>query len=421
MSDKPIDAEVMPETQALAVRQQAGALAPSGLFGTSDPSQVIERAANIATALRAVILKQGLISNIQGKQYPKCEAWTLLGTMLGVFPVLVWSRQVEGGWEARVEARTKDGAIVGAAEAECLKTERNWANRDDFALRSMAQTRATAKCLRMPLGFVMTLSGFQPTPAEEMVSDHPQNGLGAKKGYQHTTPPVKTPPAPTGSDSRAAQPAHPSVIPFPTAKHRERMIEALKAAPGGQNRQTVTEYFRKVGPPHMLLPTEELEHLPLRFVPATKDQMFDLSAKIARFSAGDPATAAFPPHPEPTPPAPPAPPAPPVTALPKRPAVPDDEAWRGVIVPVPPKGIKRDVYLKHPETIGELFDLRHGQDEEAQAARQRLWGFVNHYEAKPWVGKDGKQRPPSATDVKFREALDAFALWFERNHPDEKL
>ena len=32
----------------------------------------------------------------------------------------------------------------------------------------MAQTRATSKALRQPLGFVITLAGFDPTPAEEM-------------------------------------------------------------------------------------------------------------------------------------------------------------------------------------------------------------------------------------------------------------
>lgn len=164
-----IEAEVV-TAQALAVREPEEKQQVS-LFRTDDPSQIITNATNVASSLKAVIQKQGLISRISGKEYPRCEAWTLLGTMLGVFPILCWSRQVEGGWEARVEAKTLAGAIIGAAEAQCLKTERNWSNRDDFALRSMAQTRATAKALRMPLGFVMTLAGYQPTPAEEMVSE----------------------------------------------------------------------------------------------------------------------------------------------------------------------------------------------------------------------------------------------------------
>jgi hypothetical protein len=32
----------------------------------------------------------------------------------------------------------------------------------------MAQTRAVSKALRLPLGFVMQLAGFNPTPADEM-------------------------------------------------------------------------------------------------------------------------------------------------------------------------------------------------------------------------------------------------------------
>ena len=96
--------------------------------------------------------------------------------MLGVFPVVVWTKEVgEGqGWEARVEARTRDGAVVGAAEAECLRSEKTWKNRDSYALRSMAQTRATSKALRGPVGFVMTIAGFEATPEEEMPREEPQ-------------------------------------------------------------------------------------------------------------------------------------------------------------------------------------------------------------------------------------------------------
>lgn len=144
---------------------------PTAIFGTSEPVEVLQKAQAIATALKAVVKSQGLITNIQGKEYPRCEAWTTLGSMLGVFPVLEWTRKLDNGWEARVEAKTLTGAVVGAAEAECTRDEKSWANRDDFALRSMAQTRATAKALRMPLGFVMTLGGFEATPAEEMTFD----------------------------------------------------------------------------------------------------------------------------------------------------------------------------------------------------------------------------------------------------------
>lgn len=422
MSDKPIDVEATSEpTQALAIRQE-GDVAPAGLFGVSEPVAIIERATSVATALKSVITKQGLISKISGKEYPKCEAWTLLGTMLGVFPVLCWTKQVEGGWEARVEAKTRDGAIVGAAEAQCLHSERNWKDRDDFALRSMAQTRATAKCLRMPLGFVMTLAGYEPTPAEEMVADHPQPPPGRAAAPPTQRPAQPQPAAPTPSQVSTK----PLPKPFPTSESRSKMIAALKAGIDAPNRDIVTEYFRKLTNPTPLAPFEVLEDLPLRFVPATTGQMKALSEKLTEFGNGERAVAAFPPHPEPDPRKAGAKAKPiEVPRDPPGPAAPDPattgEPWREIICPIPRKGMKRDEYLRNPDTIGSLYDLRHGNDDEAQAARQRLWGFVEHYEPKPWVKNNGEEVPPSAADVKFREALDQFAAWFEREHPDEKL
>jgi hypothetical protein len=140
------------------------------LFRTEDPVEIIRRASDTADVLAGVLRKQKLITNIQGKEHVRVEGWTLLGTMLGVFPVCEWTRPLEGGsgWEARVVARTLAGQEVGAAEAQCSRSENTWKNRDDYALRSMAQTRATSKALRQPLGFVVSLAGFEATPAEEM-------------------------------------------------------------------------------------------------------------------------------------------------------------------------------------------------------------------------------------------------------------
>lgn len=138
------------------------------LFGTDDPDQVLVRATSVAKALDGVLSQTGLSLNISGRKYVKVEGWTFLGNLVGVFPRTAWSRPVEGGWEARVEAVTRDGAVVGAAEAVCMRAERNWANRDDYALRSMAQTRAMGKALRMPLGFIAVLAGYDPLPADEV-------------------------------------------------------------------------------------------------------------------------------------------------------------------------------------------------------------------------------------------------------------
>jgi hypothetical protein len=157
--------------------------APSAnLFRTDDPVDVLERATRVAQALKGVIDKQGLVSKIQGREHVRVEGWTTLGSMLGVVPVVEWTRKTDDGdgWEARVVAQTLDGRTIGAAEAMCTKKEgKPWNSRPDYALRSMAQTRATSKALRGPLGFVVTLAGYEATPAEEMPSGDAHVGESA--------------------------------------------------------------------------------------------------------------------------------------------------------------------------------------------------------------------------------------------------
>ncbi len=148
-----------------------------GLY-PNDPLVMVELASAQATQLSKIIDDRKLFTMISGKKHVSVEGWTLLGSMLGVFPIVEWTRELfdpEGepaGWEARVEARNIQGQIVGAAEAECRRTERTWEKRDSYALRSMAQTRATSKALRLPLGFVMSLAGYDATPTEEFDRSH---------------------------------------------------------------------------------------------------------------------------------------------------------------------------------------------------------------------------------------------------------
>jgi hypothetical protein len=157
--------------EELAIHQPAP---PPSLFGTDQPGLIIQKASSIATVLKGVIRKQKLAMPIGGKEYILVEGWTTLGALVGVFPrVESTARVLDGdgdhiGWEAAVTVTTTAGVEIGRAEAQCLRTERNWKNRDDFALRSMAQTRAMGKALRMPLGWIAVLGGYEATPAEEM-------------------------------------------------------------------------------------------------------------------------------------------------------------------------------------------------------------------------------------------------------------
>ena len=147
--------------------------APAANLFSPDPEKALRRMAELATPLADVIEAKKLYATISGRRHITAEGWTTLGGMLGVVPVVCWTRPNEtgDGYVARVEARTLDGRIVGAAESECSRVESKWKKRDPYAIRSMAQTRAIGRALRAPLGQIVVLAGYEPAGAEEIPSE----------------------------------------------------------------------------------------------------------------------------------------------------------------------------------------------------------------------------------------------------------
>jgi hypothetical protein len=148
------------------------------LFGTNDPDTALKRMSAIAERLIDVVRDRQLVARIQGKEYLTAEAWQVVGGMVGVLPVVVWTKPNEtgDGYIARVEARTLSGQVVGAAEAECSRVEKVWKDRYPSTLRAMAQTRAVSRALRAPLGQIVALAGYAAASAEEMppIADAPE-------------------------------------------------------------------------------------------------------------------------------------------------------------------------------------------------------------------------------------------------------
>lgn len=152
----------------------------ASVFGTDAPLEIVQRTHDIASALGTAIKQGGMATKIQGREYVLAEGWAYLGSMLGVFPrtVRVDAMGVDEagdpqGYEAHVELVTRDGSVVGGAIAECSRIEKSWSDRAPYALKSMAQTRATGKAYRMAFGYVMKAAGYEATPAEEMPDDGP--------------------------------------------------------------------------------------------------------------------------------------------------------------------------------------------------------------------------------------------------------
>lgn len=164
----------MAKNAIASVESSAGGGGGMTIWGTDNPQEVMNRAAKVAKVLSDVIESRKMYTMIGSGKHIRVEGWQTLGAMTGVFSVVAWTRKIENGWEARVEARTKFGELVGAAESECLNTESNWSEgkkKEDHHLRSMAQTRATSKALASALRFIVALAGYEGTPAEEMPSE----------------------------------------------------------------------------------------------------------------------------------------------------------------------------------------------------------------------------------------------------------
>ena len=177
---------------------------PLTLIEQTDPAIIIEDATNIANQLADIIKQKKLYKRIGNKDHVYVEGWTTLGALIKVFPVLEYSRRLDREdeliYESRVIAQTLEGKVVGTGEALCSNKENNWRGRDEYAIKSMSQTRATSKALRIPLGWIMTLAGYSATPAEEMSEDMiRQPGKPARKPAKRRPASARKPATPKSS------------------------------------------------------------------------------------------------------------------------------------------------------------------------------------------------------------------------------
>lgn len=171
---------------------EGSAIGPAGqtneiIFGTNNPGEIVKRCAAIADALVPIIDEKKLYQRIppsdpNGKKYVYVEGWVSMISMLGVFPSVdsvevelrPFVRQTDGEHSkekiatAWVSLRTMSGTIITRANASVSSFERNWRGRDEYAMKSMAQTRATGKACRLAFSWIMSMAGFAGTPAEDM-------------------------------------------------------------------------------------------------------------------------------------------------------------------------------------------------------------------------------------------------------------
>lgn len=439
--EKPIEAEVVP-TQAVTVRQPAGELQQQSISDLEHAFALAVRQRELLSEYIKQQLKPGKhFYEVRGsdKKSLTKEGAEIILLPHGFIPDYTivsgpteppednkaYQITVKCSLRRKGDPNSFVGSGIGSAGSHhgfWDKQERRWA----YKPRQPDKYLCHNATLKMAQKSAMIAATINSTAASEFFTQDMEPGtVSESNGKGPTTNQPEKPAQSPIPVAKAASAQTPAKIPASAENCRTKFAQNMDKE---NLRQKATQFLIDLG---WILPTETIDNMELRYVPQTKEQYKEFLVKLLSYSATGKAVKPYEPGPlgekkpwdkgtkppkEPKNGTTPTPT--PVSATTNEAA---DQPWYDVIVPIPRKGMKRDAYLRKPDTIGSLFEARHGSDDESQMMRQRLWGFLNNWEPTIWKGKDGKERPPSQTDVKFREALDSFGDWFEKNHPGEEL
>lgn len=124
-----------------------------------------------AETVKKFIYDKKLWMNIQGNGYVYVEGWQLMGGLLGITPIIesVTDLSTDDTIRYRAEVKLMRGdMVVSSGMALCTNKEKGKTGFAEYAVASMAQTRAIGKAYRIYLGWIMKMAGFESTPLEEM-------------------------------------------------------------------------------------------------------------------------------------------------------------------------------------------------------------------------------------------------------------
>lgn len=129
---------------------------------------------NFANQLKEIIVKNKLYTDVKGKNYVNVEGWQIAGALTGIEAIVEKIENLSDEKTIRYRAEVslydtkRDGAKCGMGMAVCTNAEAGKKNFEEYAVASMAQTRAIGKAYRLKLGWLMKLAGYEPTPTEEI-------------------------------------------------------------------------------------------------------------------------------------------------------------------------------------------------------------------------------------------------------------
>lgn len=136
-------------------------------YDLAKPAEVV----TMANVLKEYVVKQQLYTNIKGKNYAHVDGWQFAGFLSGMNAIVEdikdLSNDKEIKWSAFVRLYHGD-KVIGTGYALCSNREAIKKSFDEYAILSMAQTRAIGKAYRNKIGWIMKLAGYESTPSEEM-------------------------------------------------------------------------------------------------------------------------------------------------------------------------------------------------------------------------------------------------------------
>ena len=185
---------------------------------------------DLAKDLAKFIKDNKLSTTVQGKEFVNVEGWQYAGSRLGIVPIVEHVINVGSPEELKYQAKVtlfdiRHGVTVGAGFAVCSNKESGKKFYQEFAIMSMAQTRAIGKAYRNCLAWIIRAAGYEPTPAEEM--DYNTNAVAAAPAP--VMAPAPTVPAmqvvPAEAPAVAAEQAVP--VRYATAAQKEEIIRLL--------------------------------------------------------------------------------------------------------------------------------------------------------------------------------------------------
>lgn len=137
-------------------------------YDLAKPAEVV----NMAGVLKNYVIKQKLYAKIKDKNYAMVEGWQFAGFLSGLTARVESVENLSAGseikWKAVVNIYDKSDKLIGVGIALCSSKEGSKKGFDEYAILSMAQTRAIGKAYRNIIGWVMKLAGYESTPSEEM-------------------------------------------------------------------------------------------------------------------------------------------------------------------------------------------------------------------------------------------------------------